>query len=290
MKQFFSLLSFIAISSMAISQKVSGKLKFEQGQIFDVSIRVKNNISQQAMGQTIDFNVDASGNHSYKVTNTTDDNCTLNHTVQRITFAFDGMGQKRTFDSNVEKDVNGQFGKPIKDLLAKKYDIIIDPTGKTLMTIPEKIQLAPTDSRLAIVTTMLKDVLDIVQPPQKGKGSFFKVLPETETGKEETWTESTINENGKFDAAYTISVITDSIIVVDFVATSLTISKAEMMGSETTTTMTNKSTGKIILDRATGIMKEKTITTNSNGNTEAAFGTLPVTSNTTTIITVKTMQ
>ncbi len=290
MKQFFTLLCFIAISSLAISQKVSGKLKFEQGQTFDVSIQVKNNIAQQAMGQSIDFSVDASGNHSYKITNATDDNCTLNHTVQRITFAFDGMGQKRTFDSNVEKDMNGQFGKPIKDLLGKKYDIIIDHNGKTLMAIPEKIQLAQTDSRLAIVTTMLKDVLDIVQPPQKGKGSFFKILPEAETGKGETWTESTINENGKFDAAYTISAINDSTIIVDFVSTSLTVSKAEMMGSETTTTMTNKSTGKIILDRATGIMKEKTIMTNSNGNTEASFGTLPVTAATTTIITVKPMQ
>ena len=287
MKQFITLLYFIGISSLAISQKVSGKLKFEQGQAFEIKIQVKNNITQQAMGQSIDFNVDASGNHSYKVTNATEENNTLNHQVQRITFAFDGMGQKRNFDSNEEKDLNGQFGKPIKDLLSKKYDIIIDPNGKTLMALPEKVQLAETDSRLAIVTTMLKDVLDIVQPPQKGKNSFFKVLPETETGKGETWTESSITENGKFDAAYTISDINDSTIVVDFAATSLTISKAEMMGSEMTTNMTNKSTGKIIVDRATGIIKEKTITTDSNGTTESSFGTMPVTSKTTTIITVK---
>ena len=290
MQHFFLLLSFIALSFAAISQKVSGKLKFEQGQIFDVSIQVKNNIGQQAMGQTIDFNVDAAGYHSYKITNATDDNNTLNHQVHRITFAFDGMGQKRTFDSNIEKDLNGMFGKPIKDLLGKKYDIIIDPNGKTMMAVPEKIQLTETDSRLAIVTTMLKDVLDIVQPPQKGKSSFFKVLPDTETGKGETWTESSINENGKFDAAYFISDINDSTIVVDFVGSSITVSKAEMMGSATTTTMTNKSTGKIILDRMTGIIKEKTITTDANGNTEASFGTMPVTSKTTTTIAVKPVQ
>ncbi len=287
MKQFFTLLSFISISSATISQKVSGKLKFEQGQTFEVAIQVKNNINQQAMGQAIDFSVDASGNHSYKVTNATDENNTLNHQVQHIAFAFDGMGQKRTFDSNQEKDLNGQFGKPIKDLLSKKYDIIIDANGKTLMAVPEKIQLTEADSRLAIITTMLKDVLDIVQPPQKGKGSFFKVLPETETGKGEAWTESSITENGKFDAAYTVSDINDSTIIIDFVGTSLTVSKAEMMGSEMTTNMTNKSTGKIIVDRATGIMKEKTITTDSNGNTESSFGTMPVTSKTTTTITVK---
>ena len=277
----------LAFSIAANSQKVASKLKFEQGQTFDVQIQVKNNIAQQAMGQSIDFNVDAAGFHTYKITNTTEDNSTINHQVQRVTFAFDGMGQKRSFDSNVEKDLNGMFGAPIKDLLTKKYDIIVDPSGKTLMAIPEKIKLAEADSRFAIVTTMLKDVLDIVQPPQKGKASFFKVLPETETAKGEAWTESSINENGKFDAAYTISDINDSTIVVDFVGSSITVSKAEMMGSETTTNMTNKSTGKIILDRITGIVKEKTITTDSKGNTETSFGTMPVTSKTTTIITVK---
>jgi hypothetical protein len=54
--------------------------------------------------------------------------------------------------------------------------------------------------------------------------------------------------------------------------------------------MNSKSTGKIIVDKATGIMREKTITTESNGNTEASFGTLPVTSKTTTTIKVRPVQ
>ena len=282
-----SLFFLFAISSVAFTQKVTGKLKFEQGQTLEVSMKVKTTISQQAMGQAIDFNVDAAGDHSFKVTNTTEDNSTLNHKVQHITFAFDGMGQKRTFDSNIEKDMNGQFGKPIKDMLDKKYDIIIDPAGNVMMAMPEKVVLSEMDSRMAIITTMLKDVLDLVQPPQKGKPSFFKVLPEGEGGKGDAWTTSYQASGGKVETGYTISDINDSTIVVDFAEKSVTVSKAEMMGSETTTTMNNKSTGKIILDRVTGIMREKTINTEANGNTEASFGTLPVTSKTTTVITVK---
>lgn len=287
MKTFFIILSLFVFTDAAISQKVASKLKFEQGQVFQIDMKTNTTISQQAMGQAIDFKVDANANHSYTVTNATPDNTTLNHQVKQIMFSFDGMGQKRKVDSNEEKDLNGQFGKPVKDMLDKKYDIIIDPAGKVLMALPEKIKLAETDSRMAIITTMLKDVTDLVQPPQKGASSFFKILPESETGKGEPWTNSYINENGKFDEAYTISDINDSTIVVDFVTSSLTVSKAEMMGSETTTTMNNKSTGKIIIDRLTGIMKEKTMTTESNGNTEASFGTLPVTSKTTVTIIVK---
>ena len=100
--------------------------------MLEISLKLKTTIAQQAMGQSIDFNVDATGDHSYKVTNTTEDNTTLNHKVQHITFAFDGMGQKTKFDSNVEKDLNGTFGKPVKDILEKKYDIIIDPSGKVM--------------------------------------------------------------------------------------------------------------------------------------------------------------
>jgi hypothetical protein len=285
----FTLIAFLLTSMTAFSQPVTGKLNFEQGQVFAITIQVKTTIAQQAMGQAIDFTVDGTGIHSYKVTNTTPDNTTLNHQVQQIAFSFDGMGQKLKVDSKNEKDLNGQFGKPVKNLLDKKYDMIIDANGKTLMAVPEKFAVAETDSRMAIITSMLKELTDLVQPPQKGKASFFQVLPEREAVKGDGWTESFQNEAGKFDAAYAITEINDSVIVVDFAANSVTVTKAEMMGNETITTMNNKSTGKIILDRVTGIIREKTVNTESTGNTEASFGTLPVTSKTSTIITVKPM-
>lgn len=281
---YFFLISFCY---PVFAQKVSSQLKFEQDQVLEVSLNVKTTITQQAMGQAIDFTVDAAGDHFFAVTNATDDNNTLKHGVKRIQFSFDGMGQKNKFDSNNEKDLKGQFGKPIKELLDKKYDMVIDQSGKTLMVLPEKFEMTGTDSRMMLISGMMKDVFNVAMPPKKGSNSFFKVLPETETGIGEPWSESSTTDEGKFDAAYSISDINDSTIVVDFATSSVTVTKAEMMGSETITTMNNKSTGKIILDRTTGIMKEKTETTESNGNTETSFGTLPVTSKTVTTITVK---
>lgn len=269
------------------AQNVNGLLRFEQGQAITVSMKVKTTIAQQAMGQAIDFNVEATGDHCYTVTNSTEDNTTMHHTLQRIAFVFDGMGQKRTFDSNEPKDLNGPFGKPIGDLLKKKFDMIIDPYGKTMLVQPEKFDMASSDSRMAIINGMMKDVFNAAQPPKKGSASMFKILPDTAIGVGQPWTSSYTDENGKYDGAYSISAITDSTIVVDFAESSVTVSKAEMMGSETTTTMNNKSTGKIIIDRTTGILREKTSQTESNGTTEAAFGSLPVTSKTTTVITVK---
>jgi hypothetical protein len=284
----YSLISLLLLACYpAFNQKVSGNLKFEQGQEILINMQVKSTIAQQAMGQAIDFSIDATGDHQYKVTNTTEDNHTLNHQVNRILFSFDGMGQKRNFDSKEEKDLNGPFGKPVKDLLEKKYDMIIDPSGNALMSIPEKIQLTESDSRMAFLSNMMKDVFDLVQPPQKGKASFFKVLPAAEVGKGDTWTESYDTPEGKFNTVYSLTDISDTLIIIDFTSNSVTVTKAEMMGNTTTTTMNNKSTGKLLIDKTTGILREKTVNTESNGNTETSFGTLPVTSRTTMVITVK---
>lgn len=291
MKRISAIFGFLVFSiPSTFSQQISGKLKLEQGQMLDITLLVKTSVVQQAGGQSIDFNVDATGNHSYKVTNATEENSTLHHKVNRVKFTFEGMGPRRSFDSKEEKDMKGPFGKPMKEMLEKTYDVIVDTNGKTLMVFPEKFKFSETDNQMAIINNLLKDVMDIVQPPQKGKSSFFKVFPDTAITKGGTWTESYSNENGSVNTAYVLTEITDSTILVDFVSNSVTVSKAVMMGSETTTTMNNKSTGKIILDKFTGIIREKSMKTESSGNTESAFGNLPVTSKTTTTITVNSSK
>ncbi len=292
LKEIFASLTLLMTVDTLQAQQADGRLKFQQAQTFEIVLQTKTTIAQQAMGQAIDFNVDASGTHAYKVTNTTDNNHTLNHTVKRITFSFNGMGQKQSFDSDIPKDLNGQLGKPVKELLDKKYDMIIDPYGKVLLAMPDSFNTATSDNRMAIISSMMKDVVDLVQPPREGKASFFKVIPEKEGGVNmgDSWTESGETITEKYNTAYTIAAITDTTIVVDFTTNSISVTKAEMMGSETTTTMNNKSTGKIIIDKLNGVIKEKTSTTDSNGNTETPFGTVPVTSKTTTTVTVKLFQ
>jgi len=286
MKKFIACIPLLLSMTIVLGQKVSGGLKFGQGQILEVNLQLKTSIAQQAMGQAIDFDLDGSALHLYKITNATGDNTTLHHEMKQVAFDFDGMGQKLSFDSNKEKDMNGLYGKPIKEMLGKTFDMIVDPGGKVLMVQPEKMDTANMDDRLAIISSMLKDVFDIVQPPKKGSGSFFKVLPENETGKNDSWADTLVNESVRSITSYTITDINDSTIIIDLAGNSITTSKAEMMGNETITTMNNKTTGKILIDRSTGIIREKRTTTESHGSTEVMGTSLPVTSKTTVVITV----
>ena len=287
MKKYLAISAFLfLLPGMMHSQTVAGKIILNQGQVLGITLQVSTSISQQAMGQAIEFKVDATADHEYHVTNSTEDNSTLHHQFNRIMFSFDGMGQKKKFDSKEEKDLSGIIGKPVKEMLSKSYDMIIDPTGTVLMAIPEKIQLADGDSRMAIILSMLKDVTDLVQPPAKGGRSLFKTLPDKESGMGDKWSYNWEDSNGKYREDYTLSAISDSTVTVDLAGLSQTTFKAEMMGNPTTTKMNNKTTGKIILDKATGLLKEKTTSTESNGNTESSFGDIPVTSKTTTVLKV----
>jgi hypothetical protein len=282
------LLLAISLLTTAVvqSQEAPAKLRFETGQVLSINMDVKTSIAQQFAGQSIDLKVDASALHNYKVTNSTDDNSSLYHEVKRATFNFEGLGQKVPFDSDNQKDLDGPFGKPVKEVMSKTYDMVIDPTGKVLMTQPEKIELTEMDERVKIVAAMLKDLFDVVYPPQKGSNSFFKVLPEKGAAKGTTWTETYENESGKFSNEYTLREFTDSTIVVDMTGMSTTMSKVQIMGMEMTTSLNNTTTGIIILDKATGIVREKTMTTESNGTNEGMGGSTPITSKTTIVTKV----
>jgi hypothetical protein len=277
-------------ASMAFSQKITSKLDFQQGDSIAIHISLDQTIAQQAMGQAIDFKVISSADHNYKVSNSTDDNTTLHHKIRRMQFDFDGMGQKRKFDSDNEKDLNGQFGKPFKDILSKEFDMIIDRNGKTLMVRPEKIALEQPDPRFAIIANMLKDLTSVVYPPQKGAASFFAILPESGAAVGESWQETfkTANESGI--TTYKLSSVTDSTIIVEFKTVSTATSSTEMMGMETTTTMKNNVTGQIIADKTSGIIKEKITNIESNGATEVMGTSMPMNAKTTVITKVERIK
>lgn len=284
------LIPALVVSVYSFAQSANGQLKFEQGQVLNVQTDLKTTISQQMMGSSVDFNTNASVFHNYTVTNATDDNTTLRHKTSQVKFDFEGMGQKRPFDSKNEKDLNGPLGTPVKDVLSKTYDAVISPTGTVLMVFPEKFETSETDERVRLVTNMLKEVFETVNPPKKGGTSFFAVFPAKEVSIGETWNESYETTSGKFNNTYSLKEITDTAYIVKVSGTSSTTSKADMMGMEIVTSLNNTSTGTIIVDKTTGIVKQKDIVTESTGTTTGMGGETPLTAKTTTKTVVTSVK
>lgn len=262
----------------ATGQKANGLLEFGQGQEYEIKINSTSTFTQEAMGQAIGFDIKAELTHRYRVTNATSSNTTLHHDIRRISFDMEGMGQSWSLDSENPDDLKGDLGRPVKEILEKEYDVVIDKRGTVLAAKPESIKLSSTAQGPVMVTDLLSGQMDIVNPPGKGEGSFFRVFPVQEVGLNEGWVETTEEGEEKSNTVYTLTEVTDSTYVVTLKGSSNTIRKAETMGTETLTRMKNEYTGTIILDRGTGIIREKTLNTESHGTTEVMGGVLPVTS------------
>ncbi|HMR91703.1 MAG TPA: DUF6263 family protein [Chitinophagaceae bacterium] len=268
------------------AQQITSIPHFEQGKIYQINADVQNSMVQQAMGQSIDFKVNAVAAHSYKITNSTDDFTTLHHKMQRIFFQFDGMGTKRSFDSDNKKDMDGFAGPAIRELLERKYDMITDAGGKITLVNPASFPALPQDDRTAIIFSMLRDITDLAGPPAKGSNSFFKIFPDTAVQAGSKWTETNQTATGKSATLYTLAAITDSTLVVDFVTEATDNITSQIMGQQAVSKINSTSKGQVIIDKASGIVKERNSTTESHGTVEAMNTSMPVTGKTITSIKV----
>lgn len=264
----------------------------EKGQIILVRTEMNNNSFQTAGAQVINFKVNGTAIHRYTVTNVTSDQTTLHHEMLEILFSFEGMGQKKNFDSKNEEDMKGPFGAYFKDLLSRVYDIIIDTNGQTRSWSAYADPTPKPDDNIITIIDMLKPLTQLASlssvpatstSPLPNNG-FFSILPvdpfphspELKYVPSKTWEYSVDGENEKSKTIYTLISFTDSTILVDFLRIGTTHFKSERMGRITSTNLNIEEKGKIIADRKTGILKELTSTTDSNGTTEAMGGTVPV--------------
>ena len=279
-------LVLMLLSFFAQAQKVAGKIVFQPGQVLTVNMKSSTTNLVSAMGQELEMKTEVIADHQFKVTNTTDENHTLSHEINRVRFNSDGMGNTMSFDSQSEKDLNGQLGAPVKDLLSKKYNLVIDASGNTLMAMNEGASTGKAGAEAGMLAQFVSGLTELTQAPKQGEASFFKVLPATEVGVGDAWT-NTIDRNGtKIEEAYSIAEINENIITLNYLSNSNSTTVQENMGMEVTITMKNKSEGKIKVDRKSGILKEKIITTTATGTVASGYGDFPINSTSTSVITI----
>lgn len=279
-------LPLMLLSFLAQAQKVSGKIVFQPGQVLTVNMKSTTTNLVNAMGQEIEMKSEVVADHQFKVTNTNDESHTLSHEINRIQLTSEGMGNNMKFDSQSEKDLNGQIGAPIKEMLAKKYNLVIDASGNTLVAMNEGATDAKPSAEAGMLAQLVGGMSELTQAPKQGEASFFKVLPATEVGVGDAWT-NTIDRNGtKLEEAYSIAEINNDFIILNYLSNSNSTTVQENMGMEVTVTMKNKSEGKIKVDRKSGILKEKTITTTATGTAATGYGEFPINATTTSVITI----
>lgn len=289
MKQVLFVL-FISISVTAFSQKVSKQLNFPKGQKLEMVTEVKSVMAQEMMGQAMEFNINAVVTRMFDIEDVTPAGAVIEHKVKRMQFNFDGMGQSQSFDSENEKDMKGEMGKVVEKSIKNKYTMTVDQTGKITTVIadddnPNKPASKEDADMMGNMMSQFASGMDI---PKIGDITDLSILPNREIGKGESWTDSLSkdkDEKGKI--TYTISDITDNEILLDFTEEKSLVKTQETQGMEITITTKDRTTGKIVLDKKSGLLKQSNSTTNSEGTVEVMGQSMPMTTKVTKKVTVK---
>ncbi len=289
MKQLL-LVTAIAFATTGFAQKVNNKLIFQKGQKLEMISKVNSLISMEMMGQAMESKLDATITRSFDVEDAGSNSATIEHKVKRIQMNFEApMQGAQSFDSDNEKDMKGDGGKTMEKALKNKYSMTVDAGGKITAVKADDNNPNKTENKgqnkegADMMTSALAQIVAGFDLPKTGDTSEFMILPSKELAKGESWT----NASGNAKTVYTLADVTDADIIVNYTEEASTSRTQEAMGQEIKMNSKDKTTGKITLDKKTGLLKEKTATTNSEGNMEMAGQTIPMNTKTTKTVTVK---
>ena len=285
MKQLF-LVAAIAFATTGFAQKVNNKLTFQKGQKLEMTSKVNTLISMEMMGQAMESKIDATVTRLFDVEDVTNNSATIEHKVRRIQMNFEApMQGVQTFDSDNEKDMKGDGGKVMEKALKNKYSMTVDAGGKitAVKADDNNPNNTPRKEDADMMSTALAQFAAGFDLPKTGDTSEFMILPPKELAKGESWTDSSKN----IKTVYTLADVTDADIIVNYTEEASTSRTQEAMGQEIKMSSKDKTTGKITLDKKTGLLKEKIATTNSEGNMEMAGQTMPMNTKTIKTVTVK---
>jgi cellobiose-specific phosphotransferase system component IIB len=273
MKKYLLILA-TGMSTVAFAQKVDNKLSFQKGK-YDVVTEISKNSSTEVMGQSMEQTVTSTTHEILDVEDVNPNGARIEHKLKRLQFTSDGMGQTQSFDSEKEEDMKGEVGKIMEKSLKNKYSMVVDRTGKivSVKADDDNTQVNKQDDGLS---DMMSSQLGVnLMLPKAGTNSLFKILPDKAISLGDAWIDTSSANGVTSKCMYRVNNITNDEVVLDVTEDRKIVTTQTMMGIDATVNMTDKFTGKIVLDRKTGLLKSKSGNSVTEGTVEAQGMTIP---------------
>lgn len=274
---------FTAVGSFA--QKATNKLTFAKGQKLEVV--TNTNIQAESMMGPASGTVIISD--VYAVNEVADNAVSLVKLPKQMKIAFRSGAQEMKLDSDNPKDLSGPLGEPVKEIMSQKPEFTIDAAGKVIAVKKDSKKKEDSPEAAGMMTMLMPGMNVSDAMPKEGRPSLFQVLPNREVSIGDTWTDSVNAEGNKSITVYKVKNITDKEIILDFDGTGSSVSSQSVMGQTIDLNATTKGAGSVILDKATGILKQKTITSTTETAMNFAGREMTSTAKATSVMNV-TMQ
>lgn len=282
------------ISSLALTltlglaaQTYTPAVKLEAGKQYTVTTITKSNMTQEAMGQTMEIPIDATNKATLTIKAASNKGYESTYITDRVQFAANMMGQDMNYDSDKKDDKDGPMGKTMNKLVGKETSFVVNGAGNIIKeTIVKQTQEKSDEEGLDMMTGMM----GIGMSEASTCPVFNLFVNNTELKIGDSFVDSsTVNDKDgstKTSTTYILKEIKDGKSIFTLNGQVAISKKMEMQGMEMTTTTASKSTGDMIVDVATGLLVSKSIITETTGNVDVQGMSIPITGKTTSIITV----
>ena len=275
-KTVFTLLALVAtglIYAQGGKPVLTNKISLITGQ----KIIVENVVSiESSLSPGMDVSNNTTSENMLEVKSGTDKNYTVSSTLTKMKVNMTMMGQATTYDSEKKEDQNTDIGKAFADKLNKPTNIIIENNTGTAIS-PEKKETPKKDAaKGADPMQGLFQALGSGGSDESLVEGAFELIPQ---GKNigDSWSDSTVDAKTKLTHSYTLKSITGKEAVIQLNMVLDAVNNIELQGMQMDFSSTTKTTGEILVNIETGLVRKKTTQADISGTIQLMGQSVPIT-------------
>ena len=265
------------------AQTVSRKVGLAKGQQLEQQSHVKMNMTQEAMGQSIEIKMESDITNVVEVKDAASNNFEVANTIKKILMSMNAMGQDMKFDSDKKEDMDGQLGQAFKGKIGVPREFTVNSEG-VVTTIKNKAE--KTEDSGGMMGGMMSGALGGGEEKEGAAFNSLANIPAKGVKVGESWNDSTSDENGKTFTTYTLKEVNGGNGLVTLSSNMAISREMEQQGMAVLMDMKGTTIGEYTFEIATGIIKSRKATTKSTGTIEVAGQSVPVNMETTVESTV----
>ena len=268
MKQY--LLASCLLFSAAVNAQKNTAASLKKGQ--EITIITANKMNIDMMMPMIN---NSTSTYKIKVLDVDAKNYTVTSTLTKLLVDGSMMGQTIAFDSDKKSDMESDNGKEFGAMVNKTDTLLIDiKTGEGKDISPERnTEKNPGDGLQSMITGAGQNT-----GAATASSIFFVIPGEVKAGA--TWTDSSTAEGIKTVNTYKIDKLENGIATISSIGTANGSSSMEAEGQSMEVKMKTTTTGTIIIDTKTNLVKKRSNVADIDGSMEVMGQTMPFTSKT----------
>ncbi|MGB4843925.1 MAG: DUF6263 family protein [Ferruginibacter sp.] len=274
---FTALLFTQTLLSQTTSNLPGAKIVLTTGQ----KVTVETDLSIEAsLGMGMEMVSSSISTNSLDVKSSTEKTYTVSNTLTKLKMNMSSMGQSNSYDSENKESNSEEMAGFFDERMNKPVDVIID--NNTGMSITEKKKDKKADD--GDNANMMGDMLGMFSNSSDDavvSGAFEIAAAGKRIG--DSWSDTSISKEMKIFRTYTLNSLTGNEAIIKVAITSSAKNKLDFQGMEFEIATETKTTGDIISDISTGLVKKRNTVSDITGSFQLMGQDMPITAKTTSV-------